>query len=58
VHAIHLTIGLGVVGRLLLIAPERLAQRWTKAEGSALYWHLVDVVWVILYPLLYLVGRS
>ncbi len=58
VHAIHLTIGLGVVGRLLLIAPDRLARHWTKAEGSALYWHLVDIVWVILFPLIYLVGRS
>ena len=51
VHATHLTIGLGVVGRLLLIPRDRLAARSTTAEGTALYWHLVDVVWVILYPL-------
>lgn len=57
VHAIHLTIGLGVVGRLLFIAREDLPKRWTTAVGTALYWHLVDIVWVILYPLLYLVGR-
>ena len=57
VHACHLTIGLGIVGRLLVVPRERLALRWTTAEGSALYWHLVDVVWVFLYPLLYLVGR-
>lgn len=56
-HAIHLTIGLLVVGRLLLVPRAELAARWTAAEGTALYWHLVDVVWVILYPLLYLVGR-
>ncbi len=57
IHAIHLTIGLGIVGRLLLIPRDALAARWTTAEGTALYWHLVDVVWVILYPLLYLAGR-
>ena len=57
VHAIHLTIGLGVVGRMLLIPKDGLAARWTTAEGTALYWHLVDVVWVFLYPLLYLAGR-
>ncbi len=57
VHATHLTIGLGIVGRMLLIRSDRLASRWTTAEGTALYWHLVDVVWVFLYPLLYLAGR-
>ena len=57
VHACHLTIGLGIVGRLLAIPRATLARRWTTAEGSALYWHLVDIVWVFLYPLLYLVGR-
>jgi cytochrome c oxidase subunit 3 len=57
VHAIHLTIGLGVVVRLLLIPRDRLASRSTTAEGSALYWHLVDVVWVFLYPMIYLTGR-
>jgi cytochrome c oxidase subunit 3 len=57
VHACHLTIGLGIVGRLLAIPRADLARRWTTAEGSALYWHLVDIVWVFLYPLIYLVGR-
>lgn len=57
VHACHLTIGLGVVARLLLIPREQLARRSTTAEGTALYWHLIDVVWLFLYPLLYLVGR-
>jgi cytochrome c oxidase subunit 3 len=57
VHAIHLTIGLGIVSRLLFIPRGDLPQRWTTAVGTALYWHLVDIVWVILYPLIYLVGR-
>ena len=57
VHAIHLTIGLGLVTRMLLIKRADLPKRWTTAVGTALYWHLVDIVWVILYPLIYLVGR-
>ena len=57
VHATHLTIGLGIVGRLLLIRVRTLPEKWIAAEGTALYWHLVDVVWVFLYPLLYLAGR-
>ena len=42
---------------MLLIPRDHLAARWITAEGTALYWHLVDVVWVFLYPLLYLAGR-
>lgn len=57
IHACHMVIGLGVVGRMLLTPADTLASRWTTAEGSALYWHLVDVVWVVLYALIYLVGR-
>jgi cytochrome c oxidase subunit 3 len=29
-----------------------------QVEVTALYWHLVDVIWIILYPLIYLMGRS
>ncbi len=57
VHATHLTIGLFIVGRLLVIRARQLPERWIAAEGTALYWHLVDVVWVFLYPLLYLAAR-
>ena len=57
VHAIHLTVGLGIVSRLLFVPRAELPKRWTTAVGTALYWHLVDIVWVILYPLIYLVGR-
>jgi cytochrome c oxidase subunit 3 len=30
----------------------------TRFEGIALYWHLVDIIWVILLPMLYLTGRA
>ena len=33
-------------------------QRYTTVELTALYWHLVDIVWIFVYPLIYLVGRA
>ncbi|MBA2934412.1 cytochrome c oxidase subunit 3 [Sphingomonas sp. CGMCC 1.13654] len=53
VHAIHLTIGLGCVARLLRLD---LPRRWMVAEVTTLYWHFVDIIWLLLWPLLYLVG--
>ncbi|MDX6749945.1 cytochrome c oxidase subunit 3 [Geminicoccaceae bacterium 1502E] len=57
-HALHLAIGI-----VLLAGPAaqvwrdavRLPGRAITVEISGLYWHLVDVVWVFLYPALYLV---
>lgn len=57
-HALHLLIGIGLVGTVIA----RL-ERWRAdvaehtTELVALYWHLVDIVWIFLYPLLYLVSR-
>lgn len=60
VHAIHVTCGLIAVGRLAVASRRNLA--WLAGSASedatALYWHLVDVIWIVLYPLLYLTGRA
>jgi cytochrome c oxidase subunit 3 len=57
-HAIHLSVGIGAVGRLLLLDRRgEMLPHWMGAETTALYWHLVDIVWILLYPLIYLVGR-
>lgn len=59
VHAIHLTIGIGVVTAvMILLWRQDRSPESPIFEGVALYWHLVDVIWVILLPLLYLVGRT
>ncbi len=60
VHAIHLAIGIALVSRLaLLSALRRLPLRCNpQAEVTALYWHLVDIIWVFAYPLIYLPGRG
>ena len=60
IHAIHLTIGLGLVGRLAIFGACRVIplRENPQVEVTALYWHLVDVIWIILYPLIYLMGRS
>jgi cytochrome c oxidase subunit III len=58
IHAIHLTIGLAFVARLLWLDRQaQLGPRWMTAEVTTLYWHLVDIVWLLVWPLLYLVGR-
>ena len=59
VHAIHLTIGIGIVATLTtLLHRQRLPLESPAYEGVALYWHLVDIIWVVLLPLLYLIGRA
>lgn len=59
-HGLHVTIGIV----LLLVMAQRVRQGRFSAddhnalEVSALYWHLVDIVWIFVFPLYYLVGRA
>ena len=56
-HAIHLIIGIGLVGVMAyaLVATLVFRRRATQIEVTGLYWHFIDIVWVFLYPLLYLI---
>lgn len=58
VHALHMLIGLGVLLVLLIQASRgrMLGDFSTPIHVTGLYWHFVDIVWVFLFPLLYLVG--
>jgi cytochrome c oxidase subunit 3 len=58
-HATHLLVGIGLVATLTARAfSGRSHPTGTTVEVSALYWHLVDIVWIFLFPLLYLVSRA
>lgn len=56
-HGIHVLIGVGVLTWLLLrtIKGDFSSQYYLPLELGGLYWHLVDVIWVFLFPLLYLI---
>ena len=56
-HAVHVTIGVGVIGTMAFLAwrGRFSAERHTAVELTGLYWHFVDIVWVFLFPLLYLI---
>ena len=56
-HALHLIAGLVVLGWLLTRATKGHFGRayFTPVENGGLYWHLVDLIWIFLFPLLYLI---
>jgi cytochrome c oxidase subunit 3 len=58
-HALHMIIGMGLMLVMLVMAWRRMfSPEWhTPVEISGLYWHFVDIVWIFLFPLLYLVDR-
>jgi cytochrome c oxidase subunit III len=58
-HAIHMIIGIGVLLVMWIWAWRgRITSDYAgPIEISGLYWHFVDIVWIFLFPLLYLIGR-
>jgi len=58
-HALHMIIGLALLTALIVKAGRgRFSSVYnTPVELVGLYWHFVDIVWIFLFPLLYLVGR-
>ncbi len=59
VHALHMVIGIGILFALIYQASKGrfTAEYFNPVEMFGLYWHFVDIIWIFLYPLLYLVGR-
>jgi cytochrome c oxidase subunit 3 len=57
-HAIHIIAGICAIGWLLRrsLRGDFGPQYYTPVDVVGLYWHLVDLVWIFLFPLLYLVG--
>jgi cytochrome c oxidase subunit 3 len=56
-HAIHMIVGmcLLIVLTVLILRGRVSAERYMPIELTALYWHFVDVIWIFLFPLFYLV---
>ena len=59
-HAVHMIIGIGLMAILVVLTwrGKFNAIYYSPIELGGLYWHFVDIVWVFLFPLLYLVERS
>lgn len=58
-HALHMIIGVGLLSVILFFAARGKygPEYHNPVEISGLYWHFVDIVWIFLFPLLYLLGR-
>ena len=59
-HALHMIIGVALMCVITWMAWKgKFSSEWyTPVEMSGLYWHFVDIVWIYLFPLLYLIDRS
>jgi cytochrome c oxidase subunit III len=58
IHGLHVVIGMGLILWILFrnMRGEFSGRYYAAVEGTGLYWHLVDLIWIYLFPLLYLVG--
>lgn len=58
-HALHMIIGCGLMTGIAILAwkGHYTSGYTTPVENAGLYWHLVDIIWIYLFPLLYLISR-
>ncbi len=58
-HALHMVIGAGILTFLIVHARKGryTADYMTPVDVAGLYWHFVDIIWIFLFPLLYLIDR-
>jgi len=59
-HALHMIIGVGIFTFITIYSwkGKYTPQYHTPVEIAGLYWHFVDIVWIYLFPLLYLIDRK
>lgn len=57
IHGVHVLVGMGLLSWLAVRARKGhfTSEYYTPVELSGLYWHLVDIIWIFLFPLLYLI---
>jgi cytochrome c oxidase subunit 3 len=58
IHALHVIAGMAVIAWMLVRTAKGdfSAEYYTPLEMSGLYWHLVDIIWIFVFTLLYLIG--
>jgi len=58
-HALHMVVGVVIVGMIAFFAwrGRYSPEYYGPVDVTGLYWHFVDIVWIFLFPLLYLLGR-
>lgn len=59
-HALHVTVGIGLLGTVGFLLHRRKIDRHEPQtlENAAMYWHLVDIIWLFLWPCFYLTNGS
>jgi cytochrome c oxidase subunit III len=57
-HAVHVIVGIGVLSVVLVMVLRNrvTADRPIVLENAGLYWHMVDIIWIFLFPLFYLIS--
>lgn len=57
-HGFHVLLGMGLIAWCLFrtMRGDFNAKYFTPVEGVGIFWHIVDLIWIFLFPLLYLVG--
>lgn len=59
IHAFHMIIGIGLLAIFAILCRNAPSTRHRAAlHSAALYWHFVDIIWIFLFALIYLPGRS
>jgi cytochrome c oxidase subunit 3 len=55
-HGLHVLVGIVVLSVMLVFVTKGSQSSVIKLENSGLYWHLVDIIWIFLFPLFYLIS--
>ena len=56
-HGLHVIIGIVLIGVMMRFTSKEIitSDSYVKLESAGLYWHLVDIIWIFLFPLFYLI---
>lgn len=57
-HALHMIIGIGLLTVMAILSwrGKAVGEYYNRVDVAGLYWHFVDIIWIFLFPLLYLIG--